>query len=126
MKNAFCSRDISLNTKMRLLRCYVFSTLLYGMEAWTLKKKDMNRLEAFEMWAYRRILRISWVSRITNQEVLRRMGKEKELIKTIKRRKLQYLGHVIRGVNYNILQIILEGKICGKRMRGRRRTDILD
>ena len=95
------------------------------MEAWTLKKIDTKRIEPFEMWMYRRILRISWAEKVTNVEVLRRMQKEKELVFTIKKRKLQYLGHVMRGDKYQLLQLIIQGKIIGKRSIGRRRNSWL-
>lgn len=125
MKRLFCCRDLNLDLKIRLMRCYVLSILYYGMEAWTLKAIDIRRLEAFEMWIYRRILRISWVERITNVEVMRRMHKEREVIPTIKRRKLLYMGHVMRGEKYQMLQIIVQGKIQGKRSMGRRRNSWL-
>ena len=121
MKKVFCGRDLSLQLKIRLVRCYVLSVLFYGMETWTLKKIDTKRIEAFEMWIYRRMLRISWAERVTNVEVLRRMQKEKELVLTIKERKLQYLGHVMRGDKYRLLQLIIQGKVIGKRSIGRRR-----
>lgn len=126
MRKILCSNDLSLQLKVRMLRCYVFSVLLYGMEAWTLKKDISNRIEAFEMWTYRRILKISWVDRVTNDEVLRKMKKEKEVLNTIKIRKLQYLGHVMRGEKYVLLQIIIQGKIVGKRSIGRRRISWLN
>ncbi|KAK7867970.1 hypothetical protein R5R35_014755 [Gryllus longicercus] len=82
MKNVFCTRElVSLSVKIRLLKCNVFSTLFYGTETWALQKRHMNKLEAFEMWSYQRILTISWVSRTTN-EVLR-IGKCKGILKTI-------------------------------------------
>lgn len=121
MKKVFCSRDLSLELKIRLMRCYVLSVLYYGLESWTLKKNDMRKMEAFELWIYRRILRISWVERVTNIEVLRRMKKEREIILTIKERKLLYLGHIMRGDKYQLLQLIVQGKISGKRSVGRRR-----
>uniref|UniRef100_A0A8D8LLB2 Endonuclease-reverse transcriptase n=1 Tax=Cacopsylla melanoneura TaxID=428564 RepID=A0A8D8LLB2_9HEMI len=95
------------------------------MEAWTLKKADILKLEAFEMWCYRRILNISWVEKISNLEVLRRMNKNLEVVKTIKSRKLKYFGHMMRGEKYEILHRILQGKICGKKGRGRPRIDWL-
>ena len=125
MRRLFCCRDLNLELKIRLTRCYVLSVLYYGMEAWTLKVIDVRRLEAFEISIYRRILRISWVERITNVEVMRRMHKEREVILTIKRRKLLYMGHVMRGEKYQILRIIMQGKIQGKRSVGRRRNSWL-
>ena len=108
-----------------MLRCYVFSVLLYGVEAWTLNDSNIKRLEAFEMWCYRRILKISWVDRVRNAEVLERLSKSTEIVCTVKSRKLQYFGHVMRGEKYRLLQNIMQGKIAGKRGPGRRKTSWL-
>lgn len=109
-----------------MLRCYVFPILLYGVESWTLNEDMCRKLEAFEMWLYRRILRIPWTDRVTNEEVLRRMKKNREILTTIKARKLQYLGHIMRNESrYALLQNILQGKIFGRRGPGRRRTSWL-
>uniref|UniRef100_A0A8D9EQ38 Craniofacial development protein 2 n=1 Tax=Cacopsylla melanoneura TaxID=428564 RepID=A0A8D9EQ38_9HEMI len=122
MSAAFKSHNLTLDTKVRLLRCYVFSVLLYGVETWTLTKDTSNRLEAFELWLYRRILKISWTQKVTNVTVLQRMKKTKELLNTVKCRKLQYLGHIMRNpARYELLQLILQGKIDSKREPGRRR-----
>jgi hypothetical protein len=104
----------------------VFSVLLYRVETWTLTELTCKKIEGFEMWLYRRILKISWTDRVTNQLVLERMGKQKELLTTIKTRKLEYFGHILRNnQRYNILQLILQGKIEGKRSVGRRRISWL-
>uniref|UniRef100_A0A8D8RKM6 Uncharacterized protein n=1 Tax=Cacopsylla melanoneura TaxID=428564 RepID=A0A8D8RKM6_9HEMI len=104
-----------------MLRCYIFSVLFYGAESWTLKEDLCKKLEAFEMWLYRRILKIPWTARVTNEEVLRRMNKDREVMITIKVRKLQYFGHIMRNESrYTLLQAILQGKIFGKRGPGRR------
>ncbi|KAI5734561.1 hypothetical protein M8J77_007970 [Diaphorina citri] len=121
MKKCLCSRDINLKLRTRILKCYVFSTLLYGAEVWTLKKNNEKNINAFEMWCYRRMLRIPWTDKVTNVEVLRRMDKIMELEYTIKKKKLEYLGHILRGPKYKLLNVILEGKIEGRRGRGRRR-----
>ena len=126
MRNVLCNRDLRLTLRIRLLKCYVFSVLFYGMEAWTLKQDTIKRLEAFEMWAYRRILRVSWMKKVTNLEILRRIDKWKEIINTEKICKLQYLGHIMRGERYHLLQEILQGKIEGRRSVGRRRISWLD
>ncbi|KAL4120153.1 hypothetical protein QTP88_012884 [Uroleucon formosanum] len=126
MNASFKSHNLSIQLKIRLLRCYMFSTLLYGAETWTLTKATSNKLEVFELWLYRRILRISWTEKITNVEVLRRMGKKKELMITVKCRKLQYLGHIMRNKNrYELLQCILQRRKDSKRSPGRRRTSWL-
>ena len=82
---------------MRLLRCYVFSVLFFGVESWTLTEATTKKLEFFEMWLYRRILTISWTAHITNAEVLRKVKKERKVINTVKIRKLQYLEHLTRN-----------------------------
>jgi len=100
----------------------VFSVLLYGVETWTLIELTCEKIEAFEMWLYRLMLKISWTDRITNQLVLERMGKQKELLTTIITRKLEYIGHILRNnQRYNILRLILQGMIEGKISVGRRR-----
>ena len=126
MAKLFTSHYLNINTKLRLLRCYVFSVLFYGVESWTLTETTSKKLEAFELWLYRRILRVSWTEKVTNSEILRRMNKEKEVLYTVKSRKLQYLGHIMRNeCRYKLLQNILQGKVCGKRGVGRRRTSWL-
>uniref|UniRef100_A0A8D8SMX4 Craniofacial development protein 2 n=1 Tax=Cacopsylla melanoneura TaxID=428564 RepID=A0A8D8SMX4_9HEMI len=114
MKKVFTSHDLQLSTKLRLLRCYVFSILFYGVESWTLTEASSKKLDAFEMWLYRRILRIPWTAKVTNKDVLRRMKKEMEVLNTVKVRKLQYLGHIMRNENrYFLLQNSIQGKVYG-------------
>ena len=125
LKKVLTNRDISLELRTRVVRCYVFSVLLYGVESWTLTQALSNKIEAFEMWVYRRILRVSWTERVTNMTILGSMNKKMEVLNAIKRRKLEYLGHIMRNKKYNILQIIMQGKIEGSRRPGRRRTSWL-
>lgn len=126
MSSVFKSHNLTLDTKTRLLKCYVFSVLLYGVEAWTLTEATTKKLRAFELWLYRRMLRISWTQKITNAEVLNRMNKPAELVNIIKARKLQYLGHIMRNEHrYELLQLILQGKIDSRRGPGRRRISWL-
>ena len=87
-KHIFNNRQINFELRLRFVKCYIWSALLYGVETWTLKVGHMNKLESFEMWVYRRMLKISWVDHITNMEVLRRVNKERELLTNIKRRKV--------------------------------------
>lgn len=122
MSHLLCNRSLKISSRCRLLRCYIFSILLYGVEAWTLTQTMCKRLEAFEMWVYRRILKISWRDKIKNETVLQRMKKGTEVLKTVKRRKLQYLGHIMRNSKYGLLQLLLQGKIQGRRRPGRKRT----
>lgn len=95
---------------MRMIRCYIFSTLLYGSEGWTLDATTEKKLDAFEMYLYRRMLRISWVQRITNLEVLERMEKSKELMLIVKEKKTTYTGHIMRSERYELLRLIIDGK----------------
>lgn len=126
MSAIFKSHNLSLETKIRHLRCYVFSVLLYGVESWTLTEATTKKLEAFEMWLYRRMLKIPWTAHTTNKEVLERIKKKQEIVYTIKCRKLEYLGHVMRNQErYSLLQTIMQGKVKGKRGPGRRRISWL-
>ena len=121
MKKILTIQDISGKTRFRLLKCYIWSLFTYGAETWTTKKSTEDKIEAFEMWCYRRMERVSWKEMKTNEEVLKDIGmKEKSLLKIIKKKKLAYYGHVRR---HNTLQkTVLEGGVCGERGRGRRRT----
>lgn len=125
MKPLFCNRGLNLNLRQRMIKCYVWPVLMYGVESWTLKTNTLNRLEAFELWILRRILKIPWTARMTNDEVLRRARTDRELIKVVKRRKVAYLGHLIRGEKYSLLRIIMEGKIDGRRGVGRKQMSWL-
>ncbi|CAG9837259.1 unnamed protein product [Diabrotica balteata] len=125
MSKVLWKRDLKLALRIHLLRCYVFSVLLYDVESWTVNKIDLNRLDTFEKWCYRRILKVSWVEKIRNSTILERLSKTIEIIKSIKQRKLEYFGHVMRGPKYRLLQNIMQGKIAGKGSPGRRRTSWL-
>ena len=114
MRNLFCNDNINLKLRQRMIKCYVWSVLLYGCETWTLKVNTMNRLEAFEMWLHRRMLKIPWTDLVSNTEVLRRARAERELLSIVKVRKISYLGHVLRGGKYHLLHLILKGKIEGR------------
>ena len=120
MKTFFCNDNLNLKLRQRMVKCYIWSVLLYGAEAWTLKVNTLNRLEAFEMWIHRRMLRIPWTDMVSNSEVLRRANIGRELLTTMKIRKTAYLGHVLKGEKYSFLQLIIQGKIEGRRGVGRR------
>jgi len=124
-KNLLCHRSLNINTRIRTLKCYIWSILLYGVETWTIKQTTVKKLEAVEMWFYRRMLKISWTKKISNLQVLQTINKERELLTTIMNRKSRYLGHIMRNDKYQLLQLILEGKIAGKRRPGRRTTSWL-
>ena len=110
---------ITMKTRSSAIKCYVWATLFYE-ETWTITKSRFSRLDAFEMWPYRRALKISWTENITNEEVLRRVGTGREIMLQFKTRKLQYLGHLKR---HNTAQLqLIEGNIEGRRSRGQPRT----
>lgn len=125
MRNLLCDKRLNIHIRDNFVKCYVLSTLLYGAESWTLKVRAMNKLEAFETWVYRRMLRIPWTDRVSNERVLHRMNKDRELLDIIKKRKTAYLGHLMRHSKYEFLQLIIEGKIEGKRGPGRRQCSWL-
>ena len=110
---------------LRILKGFVLSTLLYGAKAWTLTYASCRRIDAFEMWCYRRILRIPWIHHVSNDTVLQRIGRQLEFLQNVKRRTFEYFGHVMRNEKYHLLQLILQGKIEGQRSAGRRRISWL-
>ena len=98
MAKILTSRNISIKLRSHIAKCYIWSTLLYGAETLTLTKVTSDKLEAFEMWLYRRMLRISWKEHKTNGEVLHKMETNRSLLNSIEqKRKCQYFGHTIRG-----------------------------
>ena len=105
-------------------QCHPWSSLLYGCEAWTLNAAMEKRLEAFEMWCWRRMLRVSWVERRTNESIFQEIGMRRELLITIRRRQLGFLGHVLRREGLENLS--LTGRIAGSRGRGRPRIKYMD
>lgn len=125
MKTFLTNTTLSLDARYRFVKSYIYSVLLYGTESWTMGKRIMQRLEAFEMWIFRRLLKIPWTRRITNENVLRMMGTDRELLQHVKQRKTGYLGHVYRGEKYQLLRLLMEGKIEGRRGLGRRKCSWL-
>lgn len=125
LKRVLTNTDFDFNLRMKFIGSYVWSVLLYGVKGWTLKIPAMNKMEAFEMWVYRRILKIPWTARITNDEVLRRLNRNRGILTIIKRRKTAYLGHIMRNAKYGLLQLIIEGKVEGRRGVGRKKMSWL-
>src|SRR5579872_6440471 len=119
LTNIFHNHNIRLSTKLNVINTYVYSILLYASEWWTLSTTMTKRLEAVEMWFYRRILRISYTRQITNEEVLNRMATTRHIINTVRNGQGSFFGHVMR--NKEIESIITTGKIEGKRSIGRQR-----
>ena len=116
-------KDISLSTKIRLMRSLVISICLYACESWTLNKEIEKRIQAFEMRCYRRILGITYKDRVTNQEVEEKVRKAagplKKLLRIVKERKLKWFGHITRS--NGLAKTIMQGTVPGRRERGRPR-----
>lgn len=125
MKPLFCNDNLNLKLRQRMVKSYIWSVLLYGAEVWTIKAATVNRLEAFEMWLHRRMLRIPWTDMQTNEMVLSRADATRLLLNTVKCRKISYLGHIFRGERYRILQLIMMGKVEGRRGVGRKQASWL-
>ena len=118
------NRALSINLRKRFIKAYVWSTLMYGCEAWTINKEMERRIEATEMWCYRRMLKISWTERVSNEQVLNRAGAKREMMRMIRRRQLRFLGHVMR--RQQLESSCITGRLEGRRGRGRPRIKLLD
>ena len=119
------SRDIILPTKVRLVKAMVFPVVMYGCESWTLKKAECRRIDAFELWCWRRLLRVPWTARRSNQSILKEINLGISLEGMMLKLKLQYFGHLMRKVDSLEKILMLEG-IGGRRKRGRPRMRWLD
>ena len=116
----FESKQISTNLKLRMINCYIYSILLYGCETWTLSKGLSDKLEACEMFFLRRMGKISWKQKTSNDQVLEKFNTRRQLLEIIKNRIMSFFGHIKR--HNSIIKDILEGKVEGKRGRGRPRA----
>ena len=114
------SRDIILPTKVHLVKALVFPVVIYGCESWTIKKAECRRIDAFELWCWRRLLRIPWTARRPNQSILKEIGPECSLEGLMLKVKLQYFGHLM-GRTDSLQKILMLGKIEGRRRRGQQR-----
>ena len=119
------TRDITLPTKVHLVKAIVFPVVMYGCESWTIKKSEHRRIDAFELWYWRRLLRVSWTARRSNQSILKEINREYSLEGLLLKLKLQYFGHLI-GRTDSLEKILILGKIEGRRRRGRQRMRRLD
>ena len=118
-------RDITLPTKVRLLKAMVFPVVMYGCESWTTKKAEHGRIDAFELWCWRRLLRVPWSARGPKQSILKEISPEYSLEGLILKLKLQYFGHLMYRTDSSEKTLML-GKIEGRRRRGRQRVRWLD
>ena len=125
LDSIFKSRNITLPTKVRLVKATVFPVVIYGCESWTVKKSEHQRIDAFELWCWRRLLRVPWTSRRSNQSILKEMSPGCSLEGLMLKLKLQYFGHLMRSVDSLQKALMLVG-IVGRRRRGRQRMRWLD
>jgi len=119
------SRDITLSTKVRLVKAMVFSVVMYRCESWTIKKAEHRRIDAFELWCWRRLLRVPWTARRSNQSILKQISPGCSLEGLMLKLKCQYFGHLMWRVD-SLENIPMLGKIEGRRRRGRQRMRWLD
>ena len=119
------SRDITLPTKVHLVKAMVFPVVMYGCESWTIKKAERQRTDAFELWCWKRLLRVPWTARRSNQSILKEIIPEYALERLMLKLKLQYFGHLMRRVN-SLEKTVMLGKIEGRRRRWWQRMRWLD
>ena len=119
------SRDITLPTKVRLVKAMVFPVVMYECESWTIKKAELLRIDAFELWCWRRLLRISWTARRSNQSILKEISPGCSLEGLMLKVKLQYFGHLMRRGD-SLEKTLMVGGIGGRRRRGQQRMRWLD
>ena len=119
------SRDITLPTKVPLVKAMVFPVVMYGCKSWTIKKAEDRRIDAFELWCWRRLLRVPWTARRSNKSILKEISAEHSLEGLMLKLKLQYFGYLTRRTD-SFEKTLMLGKIEGRRRRGRQRMRLLD
>ena len=125
LDSIFKSRDITLPTKVRLVKAIVFPVVMYGYWSWIIKKAERQRIDAFELWCWRRLLRVPWTARKSNQSILKEISPGISLEGRMLKLKLQYFGHLMRRVD-PLEKTLMLGRIGGRRRRGRPRMRWLD
>ena len=120
LDSTFKSRDITLPTKVRLVKATVFPVVMYGCESWTVKKAECPRIDAFELWCWRRLLRVPWPARRSNQSILKEISPGCSLEGLMLKLRLQYFGHLMQRAD-SFEKILMLGGIGGRRRRGRQR-----
>ena len=117
LDSIFKSRDIPLPTKVRLVKAMVFPLVMYGCESWTVKKAERRRIDTFKLWCWRRLLRVLWTARRSNQSILKEISPEISLERMMLKLKLQYFGYLLRSVD-SLEKTLMLGGIGGRRRRG--------
>ena len=116
------SRDITLPIKVHLVKAVVFPVVMNGCESWTIKEAECQSIDAFELWCWRRLLRVPWTARRSNQSILKEISLEYSLERLMLKLKLQQFGHLMRRTD-SFEKTLMLGKIEGRRRRGRQRMD---
>ena len=125
LDSIFKSRDITLPTKVHLVKAMVFPVVMYRCESWTVKKAECRRIDAFELWCWRRLLRVPWIARRSNQSILKEISPEYSLEGMMLKLKLQNFGHLTQRAD-SLEKTLMLGGIGGRRRRGRQRMRWLD
>ena len=125
LDNILKGRDITLPTMVRLVKAMVFPVVRYGCESWTVKKAEQRRIDAFELWCWRRLLRVPWTARRSNQSILKEISPVYSLERLMLKLKLRYFGHLMRRTD-SFEKTLTLGGIGGRRRRGRQRMRWLD
>ena len=125
LDNIFKSRDITLPTQVHLVKAIIFPVVMYGCESWTVKKAECQRIDAFELWCWRRLLRVPWTPRRSNQPILREISPGCSLEGLMLKLKLQYFGYLMQRVD-SLEKTLMLGGIGGRRRRGRQKMKWLD
>ena len=125
LDSIFKSRDTTLQTKVRLVKAMVFPVVMDGCESWTVKKAECRRIDAFELWCWKRLLRVPWTARTSNQSILKEISPGISLEGMILNLKLQYFGHLMQRVD-SLEKTLMLGEIGGRRRRGQQRMRWLD
>ena len=125
LDSIFKNRDITLPTKFRLMKAMVFPVVMSGCKSWTVKKAELRRIDAFELWCWRRLLRVPWTARRSNQSILKEISPWCSLEGLMLKLKLQYFGHLMQRVD-SLEKSLMLGGIGGRRGRGRQRMRWLD
>ena len=120
LDSIFKSRDITLPTKVRLVRAMVFPVVMYGCESWTMKKAEHRRTDAFELWCWRRLLTVPWTARRSNQSIIKEISPECSLEGLMLKLKVQYFGHLTRRTD-SLENTLMLGWVEGRRRRGQQR-----
>ena len=119
------SRDITLPTKVHIVKVMVFLVVIYGCESWTIKKAELQRIDVFELWHWRRLLRVPWTAKRSNQSILKEINPEYSLKRLMLKLMLQYFGHLMGKAN-SLKKTLMLGKFEGRRRRGQQRMRWLD